>query len=57
MVKGSHQEKTFADLVASKKIDNLWMQISLKTLMVMEACLKSGNQQGTPVEIPKLTDM
>ena len=41
--------RTFADLVASGKLDPTWPDIALKTQLVIDACLRSARAGGTTV--------
>lgn len=43
--------RNFSNLVLSKKIDESWPEISLKTQQVMEACLNSARQDGKAIEL------
>ncbi|MDF1754631.1 MAG: Gfo/Idh/MocA family oxidoreductase [Verrucomicrobiales bacterium] len=43
--------RDFGDLVLSGKVDAHWPEVSLKTQLVMDACLKSANNGGVEVEI------
>lgn len=38
----------FADLVLSKKVDESWGEIALKTQRVIDACVRSSRENGTP---------
>lgn len=43
--------RTFSDLVINGKPDPFWPEVSLKTQRVLDACLKSAQQSGQPVQI------
>lgn len=43
--------RTFGDIVLSGKLDPHWPEISLKTQQVMDACLESARNGGSPVTL------
>jgi predicted dehydrogenase len=43
---------TFAELVASGKLDPFWPEVAWKTQVALDACLKSAREGGLPVKIP-----
>ena len=47
----SRMFQTFSDLVLSGKRDGHWPDISLKTQQVVDACLKSAQQGGNPIDL------
>lgn len=47
----THLFRTFAECVRSGKIDPHWPDISLKTQMIMDACLESARNSGNEITI------
>jgi len=43
--------RTFSGLVLSGKLDPTWGEIALKTQVVMDACQRSAQQNGKPVDV------
>jgi predicted dehydrogenase len=41
--------RNFAELVLSKKVDESWGEIALKTQRVLDACVRSSREDGRPV--------
>ncbi len=51
----THMFRNFSKLVQSGKLDTSWNEISLKTQLVIDACLKSARQNGAEVELTDRT--